>query len=1509
MGYKYLTLFIFIANAFCNHSIIKGFSTDSESKEPLIGANIMLDGTSLGAASDENGYYLIDNIPSGTYTLRAMFIGYETLEKEILVEGSLEYTIDITLKPSSIELQETRVTAEKRKGKVTEGPASIEIISSRDIKREATTNMGSYLKGLKGVDFTSSGINNYSISIRGFNSSFNTRVLTLTDGRVANIPALRVINYSAVPQSLDDIDRMEVILGPATALYGANAHSGVVNIISKSPAHSEGLTMSVSGSNDERQMRKINGRWAQKISSTFSIKLSGMYLHGYEWPYISETEYQTHAYPWSGNPYRANDGKDNNPGTVSNIAISEFGDTLINPWTNEPYIIGDGEPDHGDLDGDGVAGEDWYNGYDDDGDCMGDTNHDGCYCCGGDTGVDEDFFTANGKDDNEDGRIDENIDDIHDVWNDGYDNDGNGKVDDDPEKNNAWGNNMDRNNIIINGGRSVETIHGKPNPWYNENVVGKDGRYTNLNGNYYYDENLMKYKFDIYIYDFGNDGLPGNHYIDIGGDGIFQQGECLGILGGFTDACDCGLDGICPGDINYTCADADGTEGDGNWQPGDGWVDDGNGVVDLGNSSDAQDQYILPDFNNWNPENDVWPPPNYQWDIGEIIFDDLNNNGEYDKGTDIILDNGIAMDGFQGDPYDDENGDGKRNGDEPFLDIHNDGKYTYPTGEFDGVFDTGDGLYGFEGEDFDDENNNGRWDEGEEYTDINGDDQYTPPDYVDNFQFVEDLNGDGLSDDPDFEVENRKVEFRLDFDPSINVNMTFQGGYSWTKTQQVTGTTRYLADGFEYKYYQLRGRFYNWYSQVYMNQSFSGNTRSYNLGRVIEDRSKNYAFQLQRNDKLTNFNTNLVWGVDYFKTLPSTNGTILNDGPNGYDNDGDNDWFTDDEIDNDGDGYIDEKFCPDGMVDVFFDGERDDSGNKDGKMWYCDEGIDEPDEFDDPETNEYGLYYQTKSELFGTSRFELITAARWDYHDLLAEGIQFAPKIGLKFKPDEKSSFRFTYGKAFNTPNSITLYTDLFIRRQGMFDVYLRGNKDGTPYCRVGKSCAGSNVATASIPGFYYTDQSGDSLFNPISTIGIDYFSGGCEQPDYTTRVDGAPYFFNLKDGQAPADMIPLDTSRYLILIPELNGEGILYTPSESWGIPDVEPIKTEKIQTLELGYKGFVSSRTHFSLDYYISYYEDFFSPPTFITPIVVLRNDTSFVGILPVNDFTSNPPYGTAWNGIDDDGDWGEWATDFGWWDDDDGNCPIGASKDPQNPHPCWADKGEFGFINYDIVDSTFIGIYHPHELMEINEGSIIWTWPEVNGVKMDPVFFDPVGVDEYQKGAGLSEAEMKDVINPNGEIWEVPGVAMSPPHLVLSPMNYGEVWMQGIDVGITQFFPEYDLIIDGNISWYGTTEYYNKLTRKNDPINAPKWKWNASIKWDTSMGSLMLNYRHVDQFQWNDGIWAGSIGPYNIFDFHYNYMLTEHLELNIGAINFMDDRHKELIGGAVMGRQIIMRMMSTF
>ncbi len=1528
-------------------STIQGHITDSRNGEPLFGANIMLLETSMGNASDENGNYLISNIPIGNYTLRAMFIGYKNLEKEIWVEADQVYTIDIILESSAIELQETRVTAEKRKEKITGAPASIDIITSRDLKGKTTTNMGAYLKGLKGIDFTSSGINNYSISVRGFNSSFNTRLLTLSDGRVANIPALRVINYSTIPQSMDDVDKIEIILGPATALYGANAHSGVVNIISLPPAQSEGLTMSISGSQDDRQLRKINGRFAQKLSNSLSIKISGLYIHAYDWSFISEDEYKTHRFPWSLTPHYVKDGKDNNPSVTAGNRNFPFGEGVDWVENNRGQLvrIGNGEADHLDWDGDGVAGEDWWNGHDDDGDAI-DSDGDG-WCDGQEVRwasennldqegwnnatntpnepiedfsnwIDEDYFTADGEDNNGDNEIDEKIDQVQDFGYDGIDNDNNGIVDDEAGNQyintniKAWGENIDINNILVNDGRVMERlIDGKLNPYY---IPG----YTDIHGNHRFNADKLVLEFDVFNYDFGTDGLPGDPFKDLAGDNIYQPGEKLvadltGELS-FNDwLSDCGLDGICQyltmpydqdGDLiideitgtpnpEWPGADADGTERNGIWEPGDGWMDnDLDGIVNI-------------DFDSWQETTSttadtyIWPPKNGYWDEGEEIYDCGNDgycwgdsNGdsyvdEQDNSAEWVIGNPHYVPDLTtivtGDSiwiYGPDPGDGN-------------GKNPYDYGENDQRFDTGDKHYGRSAEDYEDSNDNGRWDPGEYFTDINNDGRYTPADLTDNFQSILDKDGDGLSDYPDFEIDNRKVEFRLDFDPNPDFNLTFQSGYSWTKTQQVTGTGRYIADGFEYKFYQIRGRYKNWFSQFYMNQSFSGKTRGYNLGNRILDESKNYAFQIQNNFDSQSLNTKFVWGMDYFRTDPQTYGTILNDGPNGYDNDGDNVYLTQDGIDNDGDTLIDDLICPDGFGEGF----------RKGKYWQCGEGIDEPDEFVDPLSNEYGIYYQSTTELFGTSRYELITAARFDYHDMLKEGILFAPKIGFIYKPDSKSSMRFTYGKAHNTPSSITLHTDLFVGSVGLFNIYLRGNQDGTPYCRVGLPCFDQESYSVVEPGFYSKD--GTTFYKMGSEDNASYFEG------YSERVNGAPYFFKVQPDITTilaGDMLPLDTSLYVIYIPELNDEGVLYTPEESINLSDIDPIRTEKIQTFEFGYKGFLGNKTHFSLDYYLSYYEDFFSPPTFITPFVVERefdnagndittvDNINVIGLMPVNDIGTHPPYGTAWNGLDDDGDWVEWADDFGWWDDKNGDG---------NP----VDRGEWGgVLNESGMTATGVSynagdIFFPHEVLSNRDGLPIFL-EDYDGK------WTAVGVDELHSKFGLSEFEpvLTGLLDSNEEQVIGPGNASGITDLVLSPMNYGEVWMQGVDFGMTHFITE-KLILNGNVSWYGTTEFKNELTKRNDPINAPKWKWNASIKWDSSLGDFILNYRHVEKFKWKDGLWVGFIGPYDIIDLFYTYHITNNLNLNISALNLNNDLHRELVGGAMMGRQLLMRFTTTF
>jgi outer membrane receptor protein involved in Fe transport len=132
-----------------------------------------------------------------------------------------------------------------------------------------------------------------------------------------------------------------------------------------------------------------------------------------------------------------------------------------------------------------------------------------------------------------------------------------------------------------------------------------------------------------------------------------------------------------------------------------------------------------------------------------------------------------------------------------------------------------------------------------------------------------------------------------------------------------------------------------------------------------------------------------------------------------------------------------------------------------------------------------------------------------------------------------------------------------------------------------------------------------------------------------------------------------------------------------------------------------------------------------------------------------------------------------------------------------------------------------------------------------------------------------------------------------------------MAGVDVGLTYFLRQYQLTFDTNFSFYKSTEYYNSLTKKNDPINAPKFKMNATIAWSSKFGDIGIKYKHVDQYVWKDGIWSGIIGPYDLYDLLYNYDLTEHVNLNITIQNIFNKVHKEMVGGPALGRQMIVRL----
>ena len=152
-------------------------------------------------------------------------------------------------------------------------------------------------------------------------------------------------------------------------------------------------------------------------------------------------------------------------------------------------------------------------------------------------------------------------------------------------------------------------------------------------------------------------------------------------------------------------------------------------------------------------------------------------------------------------------------------------------------------------------------------------------------------------------------------------------------------------------------------------------------------------------------------------------------------------------------------------------------------------------------------------------------------------------------------------------------------------DVFLRGNKDGTPYQRV------TDTYDFSKPEYYNAEGNLELITGTTEYFNGNWIDNGDgiwdDQDDrtgiapYEMRIRNAPYFFNMRDGAlAPSgDFIPLDTHRYVIYVPELNDEGVLYTPKESLEIKDIDPLKTEKIQSFEFGYKGFIGKKFYINL------------------------------------------------------------------------------------------------------------------------------------------------------------------------------------------------------------------------------------------------------------------------------------------------------------------------------------------
>ncbi|MEO1653304.1 MAG: carboxypeptidase-like regulatory domain-containing protein, partial [Bacteroidota bacterium] len=261
---------------------IAGSVKDVDTGEALIGVSVAVKGTPNGGVTDVNGNFSFSTNARFPFSLVFSSIGYS--RKEVLINDESELNnFSISLGQITILADEVVISASRRAERITESPATINLITAADIQNLPSFNPGELLARQKGVDFVRSGVLGTGINVRGFNSTFNAKNLQLNDGRFSTLIATGLPLGALTPVIKEDIERVEIVLGPSSALYGPNAGNGLVNTITKDPRTSQGTTFAVGFG----AQNVFSGRFrhAQTIGDKFAFKINGEYTRGEEFEY------------------------------------------------------------------------------------------------------------------------------------------------------------------------------------------------------------------------------------------------------------------------------------------------------------------------------------------------------------------------------------------------------------------------------------------------------------------------------------------------------------------------------------------------------------------------------------------------------------------------------------------------------------------------------------------------------------------------------------------------------------------------------------------------------------------------------------------------------------------------------------------------------------------------------------------------------------------------------------------------------------------------------------------------------------------------------------------------------------------------------------------------------------------------------------------------------------------------------------------------------------------------
>ncbi len=283
---------------------ITGRVVDAATGQPLSSAQVQVvgRGESTGTLTDAQGSFTLRLAP-GSYSLVVVNLGYQTERIDgVEVRPGETQRLNIEMQSTALALNPLSVTVSRgREERTLAAPAQVNVVEAEAIEAIAATTPVDYVKGMPGVDVVQTGLSQSNTVTRGFNNVFSGALLVLTDNRYARVPSLRFNAYNMIPTTPLDVERVEVVLGPAAALYGPNSANGVMHIITSSPIDDPGTKVSIAGGSRDIFQGAFRQAWRMNDGKN-GLKISGQYFRGLDFEYFDPVEGVARAQALASDP-------------------------------------------------------------------------------------------------------------------------------------------------------------------------------------------------------------------------------------------------------------------------------------------------------------------------------------------------------------------------------------------------------------------------------------------------------------------------------------------------------------------------------------------------------------------------------------------------------------------------------------------------------------------------------------------------------------------------------------------------------------------------------------------------------------------------------------------------------------------------------------------------------------------------------------------------------------------------------------------------------------------------------------------------------------------------------------------------------------------------------------------------------------------------------------------------------------------------------------------------------